>query len=256
MWRAIEPERLEAVEAADAVVDVDDDVAHFEVRRFGDEGLGPPRTPGRPGESVAEDILLAEDHQIGGLETVLKTEDDEGCDTRRQVPRRLPAVGPDDIDDPVIGQHAGEAVARAPAVAGDHHPPAGRAHFVDTVTHGVEQVDIGIAARGSEVGRRPPASLEHRRLLGLRRVERRELGDRAAGDGAVPFVSAEIEPLGRQRPVDGVAPGAHRRPAARREIVGDRRQPGVARVIEQRIETHRRRGKVVEQGFQAVVEQR
>ena len=64
----------EPVEAADAVVGVHHEVADGEAGRLGDEVGGPARLAARAHQPVAEDVLLADDGEIGRLEALLHAE--------------------------------------------------------------------------------------------------------------------------------------------------------------------------------------
>ena len=67
-------DRLQAGEAADAVIDVHDEVAGREAGRFGNEIVGAAHGAARPHKSVAENILFADDGRVFGLETGLDAE--------------------------------------------------------------------------------------------------------------------------------------------------------------------------------------
>ena len=79
-------DRLEADEAPDAVVDVDDEVARRQRARFGQHVLRAPPALRLPDEAVAENVLLADDGEIGRLEALLERDDGE-----RQRARRAPS---------------------------------------------------------------------------------------------------------------------------------------------------------------------
>ena len=64
-------------EAADAVIDVHDQIAGREARRLGDEILGRRARAARPHQAVAEDVLLADDGGVGGLEAAFEPEHGE-----------------------------------------------------------------------------------------------------------------------------------------------------------------------------------
>ena len=84
MRRAAGLDRLEADEAADAVIDVDDDVARAERADFAQEILGLARRLAAAHQAVAENILLADDDEIARLESRLEPDDGHGDALRRQ----------------------------------------------------------------------------------------------------------------------------------------------------------------------------
>ena len=67
----------EPVEAADAVVGVHDEIADAEAGRLGDDIGGAARLAPRPHQPVAQDVLLADDGEVGGLEALLEPEHGE-----------------------------------------------------------------------------------------------------------------------------------------------------------------------------------
>ena len=70
-------DRLQADEAPDAVVDMDDEVAGRQRARLRQHVLRAPPALRLPDEAVAENVLLADDRQIGRLEALLERDDRE-----------------------------------------------------------------------------------------------------------------------------------------------------------------------------------
>jgi hypothetical protein len=73
MRRAHDIDRLQPFEAADTMIDMHDEVAGAQACRFGEEvfrSLLPPLTD----ESVAKDILFADDGKLVGFEPCLDTQ--------------------------------------------------------------------------------------------------------------------------------------------------------------------------------------
>ena len=62
----------EPVEAADAVVGMHDEIADAEAGRLGDDVGGAARLAPRPHQPVAQDVLLADDGEVGRLEALLE----------------------------------------------------------------------------------------------------------------------------------------------------------------------------------------
>ena len=80
----------QADEAADAVIDMHDDVAGGEARDLGDEVLRALRRPARANEAVAENVLLGDHRDIGGDETGIEAEHRERDLRARQRLRLRP----------------------------------------------------------------------------------------------------------------------------------------------------------------------
>ena len=70
MRRALHLDGLQALEAADAVIDMHDEIAGRERRKFGDEVGGLARLAAAADQAVAENVLLGDDGEVGGLETL------------------------------------------------------------------------------------------------------------------------------------------------------------------------------------------
>jgi hypothetical protein len=83
-------DRLQAGKTADAVVDMYDEVAGREAGRFGDEIVGAALRPARPHQPVAEDVLLADDGGVFGLEAGLDAEHGQ----RHRGLRQFRRIGP------------------------------------------------------------------------------------------------------------------------------------------------------------------
>ena len=77
---------LEALVAADAVVDVDDEIARGEAGGLGEEVLGALAAARGADQPVAEDVLLGDDGEARRLEAVLERPDGE-AEGRRRPPR-------------------------------------------------------------------------------------------------------------------------------------------------------------------------
>ena len=70
-------DRLQADEAADAVIDMHDQIAGREAGHLGDEIFRAAAGAARPHQPVAENVLLADDGGVGGLEAGLDAEHGE-----------------------------------------------------------------------------------------------------------------------------------------------------------------------------------
>ena len=71
--RARRLDRLQADEAADAVVDMDDEIAGAQRRGLREHVLGAALALALAHQPVAENVLFADDGEFGGFETLLES---------------------------------------------------------------------------------------------------------------------------------------------------------------------------------------
>src|ERR1700736_4781367 len=71
MRRPGDSDRLQRLIAADAVIGMDDEIARRQVVHLGDELVEVAAAPRGPRQPVAEDVLLAEQHDFPGREPLL-----------------------------------------------------------------------------------------------------------------------------------------------------------------------------------------
>ena len=88
--RAGSGDRLQAGEAADAVIDMHHQIAGRETGGLGDEILRPAAGAARAHQAVAENVLLADDSHVVGLDTGLDAEHGERGRGFRQCQRLRP----------------------------------------------------------------------------------------------------------------------------------------------------------------------
>src|SRR6202047_1369925 len=120
MWRACDLERLQADKPADAVLDMNHEIAARKARHLGDEIVELAARFSWPHQPIAENVLLADDDDMVGLKTGLHAEHGEHGLVARGRLHRTPGVDAGDIVQLVILQHAGYAVARAFTPQRDH----------------------------------------------------------------------------------------------------------------------------------------
>ena len=122
--RARRLDRLQADEAADAVIDVDDEIAGGERARFGQHVLGAALALRLPHEPVAENVLLADDGEIRRFEPLFERDHGERQRASARCLRLM--IGRDELErlEPMLGEHVAEPLARAVAPAGDDHVQA------------------------------------------------------------------------------------------------------------------------------------
>jgi hypothetical protein len=122
--RALDVEGLEALVAADAVVDVDDQIARRQGAGLGQE-VGGAALLARPGQAVAQDVGLGDDRQAVGLEAVVQRQHHALRDLGIVGLGRLPIAGIGDLLQAMVGQHGPQALGRALRPRGEQHALAG-----------------------------------------------------------------------------------------------------------------------------------
>jgi hypothetical protein len=149
---------------------------------------------------------------------------EDGAATRRGAECFLPAVGGGKAGDAMIGEQAGQALARAGRIAGDHHLLLGAAQGVDMLADRL--IDIGVLrAFRREIARAVDGEVEDGGAFGF--MEGGGGVHRPAGGGGVPLGGVEIERVRRERAI-GAGIGRFRGDAVGM-IVTDRLEPGVGR---------------------------
>ena len=246
----------QADEPANAVVDMDDEVPGAEAGHLGDEISGALAAAPRPHQPVAQNVLLADDRELGGLEAGLEPEHREPHFGLRP-PQRIRKIGHvDEVDEPVVGEHVAHALARALAPQCDQDALAVRLQRADVGGDGVVQIAVGLGAFGGEIASLPRADLDDGAVAAFRHGERRHTGERHGPEPLRPFGFAEIEPVRRQRLVRRAHGLGVERVAPRLIIIGDLREPLLGRVLDQRIEHDGRTRRIIEQSIELLVEQR
>ena len=164
---------LQADELADAVVDVDDEIADLQVAQVGEE-RGRRRSPRAVLRAplLFEEVRLGEDLQLRGRQAE-PARQDAGGDEHARGKRVFTAV---DVHAAqfVVVEHFDEALGAAGRGGDEHHdlaPGARGLHFVNPLgqTAGVRQRGLGGRTRGSGLGaRRGPSARAIRARLGRR----------------------------------------------------------------------------------------
>ncbi len=258
--RAAELERDEAVETADAVLGMDDEIAFAERAHILDElvgGLGPARLAA--GQPLAQQVLLADQAEPRGQGTGLERQHGQVHGTLDQLVQPLDAQGRLEV---VIDQHLGQPVRGTAAIDRDDRALAFGLERVQVLGDRLEQVDLPIGALEREIA--AGAALEVDDPGDARRRHGRGLEDRAEPGGValqqrVDGLLVEIERVRRQGAVGQGAKGAGDRSTAGPHLVllADRCLAGGHRVHGQVVEADLDRPvEVVEDGCQLVVEQR
>ena len=138
--RVIDFQGDKAVVAADAVVDVHNQVAIRQRRRVDQKFLGrlPPAAL-RPARARAEDILFGDHGEPRRDESPLQRQHRGCCDGRRQCRGRPPVGHRLDPVHAVLAQQTDHAVPAAGATARDQDPQAALLQPVDVIAHVLEQ---------------------------------------------------------------------------------------------------------------------
>ena len=110
---------FEAVIAADAVILVDDEVAFGDFGGFGDELVGTFPAPRGAADTLAEQILLRDEAELGGDEAAFEPEGDDGGGVERHIQHGFPLAGVVGFD-PVFAQQVQQALAGAARPGGDY----------------------------------------------------------------------------------------------------------------------------------------
>ena len=209
--RARRLDRLQADEAPDAVIDMDDEIAGGERARFGQNVLGAAPALRLPDEPIAENVLLADDGEVRRFEPLFERNDGERQRARARCPRLM--IGRYELErfEPMLGQHVAQSLARAVAPAGDDHVQAALAQRPHMRDRGVEHVGALVLPLGSKIAPRPAAAIDDVARARLR-LEWGEPRQRLRGEPLLPLVFAQIKPRRRQRLVVRLAGLASRRP--------------------------------------------
>ena len=251
----------QADKAADAVIDVNDNVARRKARDFGNEIFRALALLARPDQALAENVLLGDQRDVGGLEAGLHAEHGEACFVARPRQHRRPRLDHREVEQPVFGEHVRHALARAFAPERDDHALVGGLQRLGVRSHGIEDVGVRVAPFGGEIA--PGAGRDVDGVGGIfRRGERRQPRQRHALKPGAPFVFGEIKPVRLQRLINRAA-GAFLRMVegvlAGLKIVGDLGEPLVRGLLGKRFEHDRGRGfaaEIIEQRLHLLVKQR
>src|SRR5215470_15351565 len=127
MRRAGDGDRLERLVAADPMIDMDDEITRRQRCGLADELVEVATAPAAAGESVAEDILFAEQDEVLGREALLDRQYREPDRRTRQRRKRLAVGDAPKVGNAALAQHGQQAVGRAFAECGDGGFASGRA---------------------------------------------------------------------------------------------------------------------------------
>ena len=153
---------------------------------------------------------------------------------------------------PMLPQQVGQPFAGAAGPGGDDDAPPLGAPTFHLRTQLLEHADARPAGRLREHRTRPPAAIDTGRAFGP--GERREGQARAERQHLIPFVTAEIQFLRRQRPIRHLA--IPRRSLPRLGVIGDHFQARFQHLVRLMIQADRGVRQIIQQIFHHRMEQR
>ena len=212
MRRARRLDRLQADEAPDAVIDMHDQIARRQRGGFGQHILGAPLVLALAHQAVAENVLLADDREVVGLETLLQRDHRQRQRAgARRFGLRQEETSSSDFR-PCSASTWRQAFARAVA-SSRRRSPAGRCSRSARIWATAASNTLTFSSCRSGAKSRPTrrAAIDGVGAPGgAAKGARRASG--AAARRAAPLVLAEIEPVRLQRPIIGLGGGPrHRR---------------------------------------------
>src|SRR5271166_6319564 len=119
MRRAGDSDRLQRLVAADAVIGMDDEIALRQVVYLCDELVEVAPASWDSCQAVAEDVLLAEQHELPGREALLDRQYREPDRREGQLCKGIAVGDPPQVGNPALAQHAEEPLGGALAEGGD-----------------------------------------------------------------------------------------------------------------------------------------
>ncbi len=252
MRRAERGDGLEPRIAADAVIDMDDEIAGGKRLSFGQEVLGFPAFFRAADQAFAQHVLFGNDRQPLRRETVFQRPDGEvkpalALGHVAHVADRRRAV------DLLVVEKPLQAFARALGIGGDDDL-AFRLSGVNMIRQCTEEVDVLKLALGREVAPDAAARIQDAGAGRLRQGDK--LHHPMPGDRGLPSGIVKIEEPRRTGLVDRIEPVlALHRLAAGVILVLDPLPPRQPRRGQLVVEHHGRAGKIVEERLEPFVEE-
>ena len=139
---------------------MNDEIAGGERARFGQNVLGAAPALRLPYETVAENVLLADDGEVRRFEPLFERDDSERQRASARCRRLM--IGRYELEwfEAMLGQHVTQPLARTVAPASDDHvqaPLAQRPHMGD---RGVEHIGALVLPFGSKIAPCPSAAID------------------------------------------------------------------------------------------------
>src|ERR1700734_4079226 len=234
---------------------MNDEIAGGKRARLGENVLGAAPALRLPYETIAENVLLANDGEVRRFEPLFERDDSERQRASARCRRLM--IGRYELEwfEAMLGQNVTQPLARTVAPAGDDHVQAPLAHVRALRARGVEHFGALVLRWGKKLAPGPPAAIDD--VAGARlRLEWREPRHRLAGKPLLPLAFAEIKPRRRQRLIVRLTRIFRVSRASRCIIIGDERNTLVGRVVGATVEHERRTTDIVEDRVELIVEQR
>src|SRR5215469_14948202 len=114
---------------------MDDEITRREVVYLGNELVEVTPTARDPRQTVAEDVLLAEEHVFAGCETLLNRQNRESNRVERQLCEGIAIGDAPQVGNTAFAQDAQEALGRAFAERRDCRLSAGFALVIKIIAH-------------------------------------------------------------------------------------------------------------------------
>ena len=245
---------LQALEAADAVIDVDDEIAGRQCREFGNEVRGLLGLAAAADETVAQNILFGDDDEVIGLEAFFDSQNDQARDGPVPGHEVLPALRAGEWRHLMVLEDRLEAIARAFRPRGDGNATALRADLVGVQLHRFINVTRSLRTFRRKAAAALAAKCNGRRV---RAFEGRKTQHRVVGLHLGPMTGRQIDRLGWNRFIRCGAEGfLFLKPfLAGIEEFGDLLLPRRGRFIRRVVERDDGVVQIIEQRRQMIVEQ-
>ena len=254
MRRACGLDGLEAHEAPDAVIHMDDEIACAQRARLQQEILCALGFAALVDEPIAQNVLLADDGEARRLEALLQPHHRQRRDALGQAQRVGERVDALALLQTMFAQHRGQALARTIRPASDDHPLAALFELAHMGDGGLENILCFVRALGRETAARNGAAINDEPLRGRRQRKRRDARQRCGVQLLAPLLRRHVEGVRRQRLVGGAGGVEIELGFAGVEVILDLRQPLARSVFRQRIEQQGRIAHIIEERVQLAIE--
>ena len=160
MRRTGDIECLQPDIAADAVLDVRDEIAGREAGGFLEKIPRALGAAARRNHAVAENVLLGDDGKVGRLEAVFEPDDADANGIGMHLQRLGPIRDGPDRRQPMIRQHAAEPLRGPFAPRRQQHAFLRRLQFLHVRRCGFEHIHAALCALGSKIAALLTASID------------------------------------------------------------------------------------------------
>src|SRR5580704_16208129 len=139
---------------------MNDEIASGKRARLGENVLGAAPALRLPHETIAENVLLADDGEVRRFESLFERDDSERQGASACCRRLM--IGRYELEwfEAMLGQHVTQPLARTVAPAGDDDVQAPLAHRPHMRDRGVEHIGALVQPLGSKIASHPTAALD------------------------------------------------------------------------------------------------